>query len=357
MAIRPGVTVIALLAGSLLVGLALVELSLRALYPPPIRFLYPQEFYEVDPEIGHELRPTQRAFTHDRPVSINSLGLRDREFTPEPPPGTLRVLALGDSQTFGNGLRLSETWPKQLERRLEEADNARWEVINAGIPATDTWQHEILLARLLRVTNPHFVALALYINDVVPRPEHRTASASGQTNTWSKRLAYLLKRSALVTWIYYRILLPWQARRLEREGSLEEAVLVGRRTERAEQAWRQVEQSLTNMKQLTDARGIPLLVAVLPRRDQVSGQHPGLSFGERAHVIAERHGITSLDLLPSLSERYQVRGEALFIPWDGHNSAVANQVVAEHLAPLFQDLAKSIATQPAGRQWSQKLNR
>jgi lysophospholipase L1-like esterase len=324
------------------VAFALIELSLRVFYPPPVRFFYPQEFYDFDHEIGHTLRPGQTAFTHDHPVQTNSLGLRDREVGPNPTAGTLRVLALGDSQTFGNGLSLSDTWPKQLERRLQQVHNVRWEVINAGIPGTDTWQHEILLARLLKATNPHVVVLALYVNDVVPRHDPRRGSAAGQTNTWNKRLLYLLKRSALVTWIYHDLLVPWQARRFEHGSSVEEDVLAGRRTDRAERGWRQVEGSLTAMKKLTDARGVTLLVAMLPRRDQVSGNHPGRAFGERAHDIAEAHGITAVDLLPSLSERYRRSGDALFIPWDGHNSAVANEVIAERLAATLEGRLQSL---------------
>src|SRR5262249_48034368 len=160
--------------------------------------------YDLDPEIGFVLRPLQTAFTHDHLVQINSLGLRDREIAPNPAPGTLRVLALGDSQTFGNGLELSDTWPKQLERILEgSGDGRRWEVINAGIPGTDTWQHEVVLRRFLVTTHPNAVLLAFYVNDVSPRYEPRNIEASGLTNAWSKRLAYLLKRSSLTTWAYY----------------------------------------------------------------------------------------------------------------------------------------------------------
>ncbi len=343
MTLRPVVAHLALLCGSLFAAFVVLELSLRVLYPPPVRFLYPQESYDFDPEIGHALRPGQTAFTHDRPVQINALGLRDREIAPEPAPGTLRVLALGDSQTFGNGLAVSDTWPKQLERRLQEVGAYRWEVVNAGIPGTDTWQHEILLARLLKTTNPHAVVLALYVNDIVPRHDPRNVNASGRTNTFGKRLVYLLKRSAVVTWIYHRLLLPWHARHFERGSSAEEAVLSGEDGELAERGWRQVEYSLTAMKELCDTRGVTLLVAILPRRDQVSGTHPGRAYNERARTVAEAHGIAALDLLPSLSAEYRVKGDALFIPWDGHNSAAANQVIAARLAPRLDPPSRRLS--------------
>ena len=332
MGLRRVVANLVLLGSSLVVVLGGLELSLRALYPPPARFLYPQEFYDFDPEIGYRLRPGQTAFTHDRLVQVNSLGLRNDEIVARTTPGRQRVLALGDSQTFGNGLDLADTWPKQLERMLEAPGRTTWEVVNAGIPGTDTWQHEILLGRLLGNLNAHVVVLALYVNDVVPRYNPRIDEAAAQTNTWRKRLAYLLKRSAVLTWIYWREFLPWFGRQSEGERSVEEAVLDGRHDPRAERGWRQVEQSLAAMKVACDARHVTFLIAILPRRDQVSGAHPGRAYNERARAIARARGIEAIDLLEDLSAAYQVNGNALFIPWDGHNSAIANRVIATRLA-------------------------
>ncbi len=339
MTFRRVVANLVLLGLSLTVVIGALELSLRAIYPPPARFFYPQESYDFDPETGYRLRPGQKAFTHDRPVQINSLGLRDGEIAPETAPGRRRVLALGDSQTFGNGLDLADTWPKQLERRLETSERTTWEVVNGGVPGTDTWQHEILLRRLLGKLNPHIVVLAMYVNDVTSRYDPRSFDASAHTNTWRKRFAYLLKRSAVLTWIYWREFSPWFGRDSEREHSVEEAVLDGRNDPRAERGWHQVEQSLAAMKAACDARHVTLLVAILPRRDQVSGVHQGRAYNARARSIVAALDIEAIDLLEDLSAAYHVYGNALFIPWDGHNSAIANRVIATRLASILARLS------------------
>jgi GDSL-like Lipase/Acylhydrolase family len=344
--LRPIVANLALLGGTLVTAFLVFEVSLRLIYPAPARFIYPQEAYDFDPELGHVLRQGQTAFTHDRLVQINSLGVRGAEVTPRPAPGTVRVLALGDSQTFGNGLDLSETWPKQLEQRLQAAPGSRWEVINAGVPGTDTWQHEILLRRLLAVVHPHAVVLALYVNDVVPSYSPRNADGTTLTNTSGKYLVYLLKRSAVVTWAYH-MLMPWCARQVARGDSVEDAILSGGDDTRAERGWRQVETSLTQMKELCDSLGVEFLVAILPRRDQVSGQHPGRTYIQRARRITDAHRIETLDLLPSLSAEYRVHRDKLFIPWDGHNAAAANHVIAAGIATRLESLAAA-PTAPAG---------
>lgn len=338
MALRSLAATVALLGASLLAVLLTLELSLRGLYPPPTRFLYPQESYDFDPELGYTLRPGQLAFTHDRPVRTNALGLRDSEIAPASSVGTLRILALGDSQTFGNGLDLADTWPKQLERDLPDGSGHRWVVVNAGIPGTDTWQHEIFLRRLLVAIHPAEVVLGLYVNDVVPRSDPRHARASEQTNSLEKRIAYAFKRSAVVTWVYNRLVQRWYARRFKGGTPAEEDVLAGTRSDVAERGWHQVEQSLFAMKALCDAHGAVFLVAILPRRDQIAGSHHGRAYQDRALAVATSLGIEAIDLLPDLSAAYRLKRDSLFIPWDGHNSAAANQVIARHLATRVSNL-------------------
>lgn len=322
-----------LVAGSLVAAALLLEGALRIVYPAPIRWTYPQEYYDFDPEVAHVLRPGQQAFTHDKPVSTNSLGLRDREFAPQPAAGVRRVLTLGDSQTFGNGLALAETWPKQVEALLNASPGGtRWELVNAGVPGTDTWQHEILLERLLAAYHPHAVVLAVYANDVAPRFEPRPQRASVKTNTLEKRLAYGFKRSALVSLVAERWRALEVAEEIEKGHAIAQYIVTGEPHERVERGWQQVDASLAAMKRSCDARGVQLLIAVLPRRDQVSGAEPRRAYNERLAAIAAARGIPALDLLPSLSAAYAEHRGRLFLPWDGHNSALANGVIARRIA-------------------------
>ena len=69
-----------LLVVSLIMTACVLDVALRFIYPPPIRWTFPQEYYDFDAEIAHALRPNHQAYTHDKPVSVNSLGLRDGEY-------------------------------------------------------------------------------------------------------------------------------------------------------------------------------------------------------------------------------------------------------------------------------------
>lgn len=67
-------------------------------------------------------------------ITINSYGFRDREYAPEKQVGVRRIIVLGGSQTFGQGVELQETYPKRLEAMLNGRGGNLWEVLNFGVP-------------------------------------------------------------------------------------------------------------------------------------------------------------------------------------------------------------------------------
>lgn len=95
----------------------------------------------------------------------NSEGFRDREWISSPPPGTSRLLLLGDSYTFGQGIdeeedRLGET----LARDLAGA-GVSLAILNAGVPDSHTGDHLQTLERTLEY-RPDAVVLLYVFNDV-----------------------------------------------------------------------------------------------------------------------------------------------------------------------------------------------
>ena len=323
---------LALVAVSLAFAGATSELVLRARFGAPPSWTFPQESYLPDPELGFRLAPGQSAFTHDQAVQINSLGLRDRDYPREAPPGARRLLALGDSQTFGNGLALADTWPKQLEQELRGIERTPgWEVVNGGVAGTATWQQLILLKQTSEGYEIHGLVVGFYVNDVLPVAQAAPEISTELTNTWSKRTAYVLKRSAL-------LFAAWEARHpirawLEGERiSWEEKILTGEPDPFIEAGWRQVEDSLAAMKRFADDRRLGFWLVALPRRDQVAGAQNGRAYQRRLAEICDRLGVSLFDPLPMLEASYAEHGNQLFIAWDGHHSAMANAAIARGLA-------------------------
>jgi len=101
------------------VGLLTIELAARVLVPAPLEWReHPSRILQFDAVRGWSLRPNAQDFTVDKPVRVNAAGFRDREFPVARAPGVARIACVGDSYTYGWGVELDASYPKQLERRL-----------------------------------------------------------------------------------------------------------------------------------------------------------------------------------------------------------------------------------------------
>jgi len=104
---------------------------------------------------------------------INRLGFRDREYPTEKPPDVYRIVAIGDSITFGfcnddlPAIPIDKTFSKLLERRLNAASlgSRRFEVINLGVSGYDSRQ-EVEFLKLKGLSfSPDLVLVGYCLND------------------------------------------------------------------------------------------------------------------------------------------------------------------------------------------------
>jgi hypothetical protein len=98
----------------------------------------------------------------DTVVSTNSRGARgEREYAVPKPPSVVRIVALGDSVTFGYGVPDDATWPAQLEAALPGV-----EVVNLGEPAYAHDQMYFTLRDDGMAFEPDAVIVGFYENDL-----------------------------------------------------------------------------------------------------------------------------------------------------------------------------------------------
>jgi hypothetical protein len=92
----------------------------------------PPQIGRFDPEFGW--RPRANAHGNSRRTGreieyrINSKGIRDEEVPHAKPDGEFRIVAIGDSRTFGFGVSMEEHFTTHLERALEDV-----QVVNLGV--------------------------------------------------------------------------------------------------------------------------------------------------------------------------------------------------------------------------------
>lgn len=108
---------------------------------------------------------TSSRFSPPVKVSSNRFGLREDDFSLEPPQNTTRILVVGDSYVYGYGVNESDRFTDVLEKRLNTESDSDYQVINAAIPGWGPEDYYTFLNEKGIDFNPDVVVVGFVGND------------------------------------------------------------------------------------------------------------------------------------------------------------------------------------------------
>ena len=117
-------------------------------------------------KLSQELKPNSKGHLRGSYVKINSQGLRDYEYLLQKPNNTFRIAVIGDSYTFGWGVNLPDTYPKILEKKLNQNFNINYEVINFGVPGYNLVMYKEILEKKVLKYDPDLIIIGLLDGDI-----------------------------------------------------------------------------------------------------------------------------------------------------------------------------------------------
>ena len=170
MSLRRVAAHLALLLAPLAILLGLAEAAVRATraHESCVNRFTGAPIWVCDPILQFKLDPELEVLGQ----KLSRDGFRTRELSAKRP-GVYRILALGDSCTFGQLQRgdrygyVSHPYPIALERLLaERVGPGRFEVFNAGIPGYNSYQGLMLLRGKLRGLDPDLITVRYGWNDL-----------------------------------------------------------------------------------------------------------------------------------------------------------------------------------------------
>lgn len=263
--------------------------------------------------------------THTFTYRTNAHGLRDRDHAAKPP-GTKRVLVIGDSYTWGYAVAEDEAYPQVASRMLHDRQPSAIDVINAGVPDYNSRQERELLATLLPIYQPDAVVLGYVVNDAEPP----TAMPVPPEDTYRHAYSWFISDFAdhFNRHVLRRRVLP------STRDTGDTTYLDG--FQEWSIKWRDSREAIRGMRDLAAASGIPFVILILP--DVTQHLDDGYAW-RPIHDAVTRWGrelnVPTYDLLPAFQGRDHV---ALMVPWDGHPNAIAHQEIAAFLVARILEL-------------------
>jgi lysophospholipase L1-like esterase len=280
-----------------------------------------------------------RTSEFDERIDINSHGLRGPEFAEQKPPGTLRILALGDSFVEGAQVALEETFVSRITRALApRLAPRRVEVINAGVSRYGTADEIELFTRRGRAWSPDLVLLCFFTgNDVADnlssslfrwrggRLVERPPLPPSRAQLWLASLKELAtSHSHFVEMLRDRqneIVLRWSLRGVP--------TISGGSDRIAEADWRLTAGLLDELQTRVEKTGARLWLVVIPSRERVLDTKPTRTEAdvhERLLRFAKQRSVPAIDLLPVL--RQTATGGSPYFTIDAHWNARGHEAAA-----------------------------
>jgi len=253
---------------------------------------------------------------------INSAGFRGSEIPIARSAGCLRVVCLGDSLTFGEGVHEEDAYPARLEKILRARMPGRTvQVINAGVQAYGTREEVSLFLLRGLPFKPDVVTLGFFLNDVVPFEETIRQNEAAMK-------APPMSAAARVS----RIREIFERRELarERQAQLERSIRRGFQSE----DWEICKGLLRTMQDQSRASGFRFIVLILPVLWGLDGAYPFEDIHREIAAACGQIGCECVDMLDVLRGR---RAESLWVhPTDQHPNEIAHRLIAERLVAMIE---------------------
>lgn len=351
---RPGLVPKALLGlGAFVIALAVAETGFRILgwprFPEPKtesgRFAFAkteeggEPFYVNEPgRITFRYDGNPRGYFDENSEvhhDVNPLGFRGPAFTVKPE-GAFRLVCLGDSFTFGEGVRNEHTYP-EIAARLLTKDGRQADACNLGVGGYNTTQSLGVLERFGFDLKPDVVVLGYTLNDAEP-PLFRIEPASGRPVRRNREMSILAEagpqkppRAGI-----HRLRLAqafWNARHQRKltQQTIDYYLSVNAPSG---DGWIESERALREMISRCRDRGIPCVVVMFPLLFELSEDYPFRDIHRRVGEVVTGSGGHFIDLLPALTDRNPA--ELIVHPTDQHPNEKVHEIAGKLVAEGIQ---------------------
>ncbi len=338
---RRGALIAARIALVALSAFLAVEVGVRVFVGAPMAERLPIVKVEANSYRGWAMVPSETHYTYLHPVRMNALGLRGPEVEPKVP-GETRILTLGDSLLYGQGVADDQTVPAHMLDLLQEASlvppmagtgkpgtGASWTVINGGHRAYSTHQELGMLRELGERLEPDIVVVFWFWNDVL---FERPIKATNEKLKASGPIAFDVS-APVEGMVKYK----WYAEQLVRRSA---GVMFLYDLYRARNpntpSQELIDDGLSRLPGYVDGfkakakeLGSRLVFVIVPEPGGLFSPHLSHQIDRRAIEVLQERGVETLLIKPEVAAYARELGKLPTLPFDGHYTGEANRVIAE----------------------------
>jgi lysophospholipase L1-like esterase len=300
------------------------------------RILYEKPWY--DQMVEEQLRAPEMD------LALNRLRLRDVDYPRVKPAGSLRILILGDSFTFGAWVASAEIFPQLLEVALnsgfEYPGATGIEILNGGTPGSLTKNWVDLYTRVRSDFEPDVILIVFFLRDGT-----RTTSMGAFFGPIREEIAEKNRASTLYRHVYLSRLYTDYRDRLRVSQDYTQTInrsYVGTADETVE--WQNAKRNILKIVRTARDSSAEVGLVIFPVLFGMDEAYPFAAACDEIAAFARQNDIPVHNLLEAFSGH---AGPELWVSaYDQHPNATGHAIAAKSMLPFVDRLIRAKMARP-----------
>lgn len=285
-----------------------------------ITFIYesnPRGYFDMENKVVH---------------TTNSMGFRGKEFSEHKDKNIIRIAFLGDSFTFGEGVKDQDVFTQQIEISLNKKSTIKkYECLNFGVGGYNTEQSLYLLKHIVVNFSPDAVVLCYTLNDVEPKlfyyeKESKSIKRKPREAYISEGLSNEMPPASII----YKLRiskLAWQT--LYRRNISKRTIQYYQSLYTQTQLWNRNQQSLTEFIAFCKKNKIECYIAILPLLYKLTEKYPFVNLHKKVEKAISNDNII-IEILPDFIGKKDT--DLWVYPTDQHPNEIAHKLIADKIS-------------------------
>jgi hypothetical protein len=267
--------------------------------------------------------------------TTNSMGFRGSEFTVNKEINEKKIVFLGDSITFGEGVKDKDTFAARMIDKLNGSGSKdlRFVGYNFGVGSLNTEQSVTLLKKVSIESQPDIVILTYVLNDAepplfIPNLKERTLERlvreefvpEGISDKTPPESVFYALRTTRLVWKILR-----NRRAKEKTIAFYKSLYSGKN-----EGWEVTKRSLKEYGKFCEEKALTCYLVIFPLLIDLDAGYPFYAIHEDVKHAVDSNVISVIDLLPLFSGK---KPNKLWVhPTDQHPNEIAHAIVADALS-------------------------
>lgn len=270
----------------------------------------------------------------------NTHGFRGPDFLTQKASSTIRIIFLGDSFTFGEGVYLEDTFPEQFKKMAQKNNlfkNNDLEIINLGVGGYNTSQAVALLEEFALDLKPDYIVLSYTLNDAETNLffiVNENLMRQNREEIVPENISQTLNIPPVISWSK-SIKAIWKIS-INKKQTKKLINYYQSIYKKHQPGWKDTQKALAKLSEISQQNNIPVVITIFPLLYELNDNYPFNNIHALIKQNLDKNQLPYIDLFSYLKNKNA--SDLWVYPTDQHPNETVHAQIGQILFNYFKAL-------------------